>query len=133
MNEKRKKKVLIIDDDPAVIIGCQRLLEGSDLSNDVDLIIAEGLETAEELLSLHNDFDIIFWDLDLNGETSFDLCKTTRARFPDLLMVATGSDILGRKEQLDHGCNLEISKKRKVLVTIQTLLFSIPLDGAMVM
>jgi len=134
MNEKRKKKVLVVEDDLLVIILCRRLLEGSDLGNDVDLIVAESLEKAEDILSLHNDFDIIFWDLDLgNGETSLELTKATRARFPHLLMVATSANILRRKEQMDYGCNYEIESKREILMAIQALLFPISLDQALVM
>jgi CheY-like chemotaxis protein len=117
-------KVLIVED-LEVVVKLYKLL----LSNRAALYTVATVAEAELALSEHNDFALISWDYSLPDGNTLELIEATRARYPELPMLAVSSDPIHRGHQLYAGCDLYCVKE-DVPLFVDMLLYPVR-DGAM--
>ncbi|MGA2246330.1 MAG: response regulator transcription factor [Verrucomicrobiota bacterium] len=117
-----KTKVLIVEDDPHILLGLEEILVG------------EGYETAactrgDEALAAVSKFQptLIVLDVMLPGASGYDICKELRAKkvtTPILMLTAKGQEI-DKVIGLDLGADDYVTKPfgvRELLARIQALL-----------
>ncbi len=117
-----KTKILIVEDDPHILVGLEELLKG------------EGYETAscsrgDEAVAAVARFHpaLILLDVMLPGASGYDICKQLRARktsTPILMLTAKGQEI-DKVIGLDLGADDYVTKPfgvRELLARIQALL-----------
>src|SRR5579864_3411136 len=120
--EPMNAKVLIVEDDPHILLGLEEVLKG------------EGYETAscnrgDEALTAVTRFQpsLIVLDVMLPGASGYDICKQLRARkitTPILMLTAKGQEI-DKVIGLDLGAHDYVTKPfgvRELLARIQALL-----------
>jgi CheY-like chemotaxis protein len=93
-------KILVVEDTEETLDAYRVILRGL-----ARILIASTLEEAEDLLSQHNDFSLITWDFNLPDGNTLELIKATRARFPELPMLAASDNFISRGCQLKAGCD----------------------------
>jgi len=97
------KKILIVDDEPTILLTLSYALR----SKDVDVITASRLEPAEEALKKHT-FDLVIADIRMSGmlgEEGLELLTYIKRNWPGtkvIIMTAHGTDEI-RQDAYDRG------------------------------
>ena len=97
-NDKQGKKVLVVDDDPAV----RKLLGGYLGEHGYQVLLADSGTHMNEVLA-DNQVDLIILDLILPGEDGLDLARQLRKRSNVPIIMLTG-----RSEEIDRIIGLEV-------------------------
>ncbi len=93
MGESTANKILIVDDEPTILLALSRILTGPQTT----VTTSEDLEEAKELLSLHS-FDLVIADVRLSGipgREGLELLSHVKEMSPEtpvIIMTAFGSD-----------------------------------------
>ncbi|WP_181349759.1 response regulator transcription factor [Thalassobacillus sp. CUG 92003] len=84
------KRVLIVDDHPAVGEGTKTMLEQE---NDIQVEVIEESSRTEEMVE-HYNFNVLLLDLYMPGINGIELAKKLRKNYPDLtILIYTGFDL----------------------------------------
>lgn len=83
MEEERRERILVIDDEEGIREGCRRALEPEGYVVVTAATGPEGLRRLED----EGPFDLVLIDLVLPGMRGFDLLQTIRERDPDTICV----------------------------------------------
>ena len=99
--QSKRRKVLIVEDDPEVRLLTKMVLEESEL----DVIECESGEAALATMLLQGqNVSMIFTDIPLSGEMDgMDLAREVKMRWPHLIVVLTSGDPGERLAQLPAG------------------------------
>jgi len=86
---ENKKKLLVVDDDPAI---CEVISEG--LANDFEVVTTEDIDIAFRI-STQNQPDLILLDVNIKEENGIDLCARLRKnaltrKIPIVIMTGAG-------------------------------------------
>jgi len=117
-----KAKILIVEDDPNILLGLQELLN----SEGFDVVTCNRGDTAVEAVSTHKP-SLIVLDVMLPGKSGYDICKELRAQtvtVPVLMLTAKGQE-LDKVVGLNLGADDYLTKPfgvRELLARIQALL-----------
>lgn len=103
------RKILIADDEPAILFAFQKLLQ----EPGVGVVTAQTLEEAEALLKDHQ-FDAVITDLRLSGEKpqgGFDVLRSVKANHPEtkviLITAYDNSEVIKKAYELGASYYLE--------------------------
>jgi two-component system response regulator MprA len=96
------KRILLVDDEPAVLSGLRRALT----LEDYEVALAENGETALEVAAARR-IDLVVLDLMLPGLSGFTVCRKLRATAPSLpiLMLTARDTVPDRVAGLDSGAD----------------------------
>ena len=117
-----KTKILIVEDDPHILLGLEEVLK----SEDYDVASCNRGDTALEAVAKHQPALIVL-DVMLPGLSGYDICKQLRTRkfsAPILMLTAKGQEI-DKVIGLDLGADDYVTKPfgvRELLARIQALL-----------
>lgn len=117
-----KQKILIIEDDPHILLGLEEVLK----SEDFEVAVCNRGDRAIELFDQHRPA-LVLLDVMLPGLSGYDICKQLRARkvtTPILMLTAKGQEI-DKVVGLDLGADDYVTKPfgvRELLARIQALL-----------
>ena len=117
-----KTKILIIEDDPHILLGLEEILK----SEDFDVAVCNRGDHAIEACHRHRP-SLILLDVMLPGMSGYDICKQLRARkiaTPILMLTAKGQEI-DKVVGLDLGADDYVTKPfgvRELLARIHALL-----------
>jgi DNA-binding response OmpR family regulator len=117
-----KTKILIIEDDPHILLGLEEVLR----SEDFEVAVCNRGDQAIEAYSKHHPA-LILLDVMLPGLSGYDVCKQLRAKkvaIPILMLTAKGQEI-DKVVGLDLGADDYVTKPfgvRELLARIQALL-----------
>src|SRR5256714_8994228 len=117
-----KTKILIIEDDPHILLGLEEILKGEDY----DVAVCNRGDKAVEAAAKHQPALIVL-DVMLPGLSGFDVCKQLRAKkisTPILMLTAKGQE-MDKVIGLDLGADDYMTKPfgvRELLARIHALL-----------
>jgi DNA-binding response OmpR family regulator len=117
-----KTKILIIEDDPHILLGLEEILK----SEAFDVAVCNRGDQAIEAFNKHHPA-LILLDVMLPGLSGYDICKQLRAKkiaIPILMLTAKGQEI-DKVVGLDLGADDYVTKPfgvRELLARIQALL-----------
>jgi DNA-binding response OmpR family regulator len=117
-----KTKILIVEDDPHILLGLEEVLK----SEDYDVASCNRGDTALDAVAKHQP-SLIVLDVMLPGLSGYDICKQLRAKkfaAPILMLTAKGQEI-DKVIGLDLGADDYVTKPfgvRELLARIQALL-----------
>ena len=117
-----KTKLLIVEDDPHIVLGLEEVLKGEGF----DVAICNRGDTALEAVGRHRP-SLIILDVMLPGLSGYDICRQLRTRkvaTPILMLTAKGQEI-DKVVGLDLGADDYITKPfgvRELLARIHALL-----------
>lgn len=117
-----KTKILIIEDDPHILLGLQEILR----SEDFEVAACQRGDQALAAFSRHQP-DLLLLDVMLPGLSGYEVCKQLRAKgvkIPILMLTAKGQEI-DKVVGLDLGADDYVTKPfgvRELLARIQALL-----------
>jgi len=117
-----KTKILIIEDDPHILLGLEELLK----SENFDVAVCNRGDRAIEAFNQHHPALVVL-DVMLPGLSGYDICKQLRAKkitTPILMLTAKGQEI-DKVVGLDLGADDYVTKPfgvRELLARIQALL-----------
>jgi len=117
-----KTKLLIVEDDPHIVLGLEEVLKGEGF----DVAICNRGDTALDAVGRHRP-SLILLDVMLPGLSGYDICRQLRARkvaTPILMLTAKGQEI-DKVVGLDLGADDYITKPfgvRELLARIHALL-----------
>ncbi len=112
-------KVLIIDDNPGILLFLEEILQLEGFEVGTALNGSEALESISRIK-----FDLIICDIDLPGETGFEIVGGIRRELgyenTPILMLSAYSDLSNRLKSLNSGANYFLSKPfaNEELITI---------------
>lgn len=117
-----KKKVLLIEDDPAIVQAVSLTLDELEFVVEHFANGREGLESA-----IDNDFDLMIVDLILPEINGYDICRQVRVKRPllPILMLTARNDELDVVLGLEHGADDYLTKPfrvRELLARVRALL-----------
>src|ERR1022692_2921257 len=124
-----KTKILIVEDDPHILLGLEEVLK----SEDYDVASCNRGDEALDAISKHRPALIVL-DVMLPGASGYDICKRLRSKkFPGLILMLTakGQEI-DKVVGLDLGADDYMTKPfgvRELLARIQALLRRAPKTG----
>ena len=124
-----KTKILIIEDDPHILLGLEEVLK----SDGFEVAVCNRGDQAVEAVSRHHP-ELIVLDVMLPGLSGYDVCKQLRGRrlaTPILMLTAKGQEI-DKVVGLDLGADDYVSKPfgvRELLARIHALLRRIQPNG----
>ncbi len=87
-------KVLVIDDDPIVVLSCKRILEVEGHT----VIAVDNADEGEALLK-KDSFDILITDIMMPGRDGFDMIAQAKSICPDLPVVMMTGFLTAETEQ----------------------------------
>jgi two-component system, OmpR family, alkaline phosphatase synthesis response regulator PhoP len=117
-----KTKILIVEDDPHILLGLEEILKGEDY----EVIVCNRGDKAIDAASRHQP-SLIVLDVMLPGLSGFDVCKQLRARkisVPILMLTAKGQE-MDKVIGLDLGADDYVTKPfgvRELVARINALL-----------
>ena len=117
-----KTKILVVEDDPHILLGLQEVLK----SDGFDVAVCNRGDQAQEALAQHQPALIVL-DVMLPGLSGYDVCKQVRAKkvaTPILMLTAKGQE-LDKVVGLDLGADDYVTKPfgvRELLARIHALL-----------
>jgi len=117
-----KTKILIVEDDPHILLGLEEILKGEDF----EVVICNRGDKAMEAVTRHNPVLIVL-DVMLPGASGYDVCKQLRAKkvgTPILMLTAKGQE-MDKVIGLDLGADDYVTKPfgvRELVARIQALL-----------
>lgn len=117
-----KTKILIVEDDPHILLGLEEILKGEDF----DVAVCNRGDQAMTAVEKHSPVLIVL-DVMLPGLSGYDICKQVRARkltTPILMLTAKGQEI-DKVVGLDLGADDYVTKPfgvRELLARIHALL-----------
>ena len=117
-----KTKILIVEDDPHILLGLQEVLQ----SDGFDVAVSSRGDQALEAFAKHQP-GLLLLDVMLPGLSGYDICKQLRARkatTPILMLTAKGQE-LDKVVGLDLGADDYVTKPfgvRELLARIHALL-----------
>src|SRR5215470_9837753 len=117
-----KTKVLIVEDDPHILLGLQEVLQ----SDGFEVAVCNRGDQAIEAFAKHHPVLVVL-DVMLPGLSGYDVCKQLRAKkvaTPILMLTAKGQE-LDKVVGLDLGADDYVTKPfgvRELLARIQALL-----------
>jgi len=119
-----KTKILVIEDDPAILQGLEELLK---FENYDVIISADGKIGVEKAIKKHP--DLILLDINLPSMSGFEVCKRLRERnfVNPVIMITSRDDQLDKIVGLELGANDYITKpfdSRELLARIRSNLSS---------
>jgi len=80
-------RILIVDDDPVVMVSCLRILA----AEGIDARIAENAASAESMLAAGDVFSLMITDIKMPKEDGFALIARVKVRHPDMpILIMTG-------------------------------------------
>jgi DNA-binding response OmpR family regulator len=121
-----KTKILIVEDDPHILLGLEEILK----SEDFEVAVCNRGDQAIEACHKHHPA-LILLDVMLPGLSGYDICKQLRAKkiaIPILMLTAKGQEI-DKVVGLDLGADDYVTKPfgvRELLARIQALLRRAP-------
>ena len=124
-----KTKILIIEDDPHILLGLEEVLK----SDGFEVAVCNRGDQAVEAVSRHHP-ELIVLDVMLPGLSGYDVCKQLRGRrlaTPILMLTAKGQEI-DKVVGLDLGADDYVTKPfgvRELLARIHALLRRIQPNG----
>ena len=106
---RTRRKVLIVDDEEAIVLGLLRILYQD--NERYDVLVAANAETAQKILT-ENDVDVMVTDVRLPGKSGIDLLCWAASESPiTRVIMITAYDVADlRDKAYKHGC-LEIVQK----------------------
>jgi len=117
-----KTKILIIEDDPHILLGLEEILK----SEDFDVAVCNRGDHAIEAINKHHPA-LILLDVMLPGLSGYDICKQLRSQkiaIPILMLTAKGQE-MDKVVGLELGADDYVTKPfgvRELLARIQALL-----------
>src|SRR5688572_33482507 len=117
-----KTKILIVEDDPHILLGLEEILKGEDF----DVIVCGRGDKAIDAVSKHQPALIVL-DVMLPGLSGYDICKQLRAKkltTPVLMLTAKGQE-MDKVIGLDLGADDYVTKPfgvRELVARINALL-----------
>jgi DNA-binding response OmpR family regulator len=117
-----KTKILIVEDDPHILLGLEEVLKGEGF----DIAVCNRGDTALDAIGRHRP-SLILLDVMLPGLSGYDICRELRARkaaTPILMLTAKGQEI-DKVVGLDLGADDYLTKPfgvRELLARIHALL-----------
>jgi DNA-binding response OmpR family regulator len=134
MNDSMKIKILIVEDDPHILLGLEEVLK----SEGFDVAVCEKGNRAIEMAGKHQPA-LILLDVMLPGQSGYEICRQLRAKkvtTPILMLTAKGQEI-DKVVGLDLGADDYVTKPfgvRELLARIHALLrrsqLAEPVSGA---
>src|ERR1035437_6826012 len=127
-----KTKVLIVEDDPHILLGLEEVLK----SDGFDVAVCNRGDQAIDAVKKHRPALIVL-DVMLPGLSGYDICKQLRAKkvaVPILMLTAKGQEI-DKVVGLDLGADDYVTKPfgvRELLARIQALLRRVGTAGGKV-
>jgi DNA-binding response OmpR family regulator len=117
-----KTKILVVEDDPHILLGLQEVLK----SDGLDVAVCNRGDQALEAIAQHQPALIVL-DVMLPGLSGYDVCKQVRARklATPILMLTAKSQELDKVVGLDLGADDYVTKPfgvRELLARIHALL-----------
>jgi excisionase family DNA binding protein len=103
------KKILIVDDDAAIVGYIDKIIKGADVKYETDFAL-NGFEAGDKLNMFNPDTVIL--DVYLQGVNGFDVCVMIKERHPHVKVIAiSGNDIdQTKKKILEAGADVFLSK-----------------------
>jgi len=117
-----KTKILIVEDDPHILLGLEEVLK----SEDYEVVSCHRGDQAQDAVAKHRP-GLVVLDVMLPGLSGYDICKQLRAKkitVPILMLTAKGQEI-DKVVGLDLGADDYVTKPfgvRELLARIQALL-----------
>ncbi|SHJ81316.1 Response regulator receiver domain-containing protein [Desulfatibacillum alkenivorans DSM 16219] len=95
-------KILIVDDDPIIILSCRRILE----AEGHELRVANTVDEGESFL-VEESFDLMITDIKMPGADGFEMIRRAGKARPEMpVLVMTGYLM---QETLDEGASLGVT------------------------
>src|SRR5690242_11293462 len=122
MAKQMKAKILIVEDDPHILLGLEEVLK----SDGFEVTVCNRGDKAMEAITRHRP-DLLVLDVMLPGLSGYDICKLLRAKkitTPILMLTAKGQEI-DKVVGLDLGADDYVTKPfgvRELLARINALL-----------
>ena len=122
MTSDKKEKILIVEDDPHILLGLEEVLK----SEGFDVAVCSRGDQALDAVSKHHPALLVL-DVMLPGLSGYDVCKQLRANkatLPILMLTAKGQEI-DKVVGLDLGADDYVTKPfgvRELLARIHALL-----------
>src|SRR5438874_11655588 len=117
-----KRKILIVEDDPHILLGLEEILKGDDFA----VAVCNRGDKALSAAAQHQP-DLIILDVMLPGLSGFEICKQLRAKHiatPVLMLTAKGQE-MDKVIGLDLGADDYVTKPfgvRELMARINALL-----------
>src|SRR5258706_5667079 len=117
-----KNKILIVEDDPHILLGLEEVLK----SDGFEVAVCNRGDQAVDAVAKHRP-SLILLDVMLPGKSGYDICRELRAKkvaTPILMLTAKGQEI-DKVVGLDLGADDYVTKPfgvRELLARIQALL-----------
>jgi len=90
-----KKRVMVVDDEQAILHACQRMLE----LHNYEVKTASGVNSAKKILG-HKNFELIISDICLKGEFGIDLLRHVKKTYPGIgVIMMTGTPDAASEEE----------------------------------
>lgn len=104
---KRTARILIVDDEPAIV----RVLQRSLLARKYEVLTSHDGEQALQLAEQHHP-DLILLDINLPGLSGIDICKRLRAQsqLPSIIVISVHNKEREKVKMLDAGADDYIAK-----------------------
>ena len=121
-----KTKILIVEDDPHILLGLEEILRGEGH----DVAVCPRGDKALEAVARHRPALIVL-DVMLPGLSGYDVCRQLRAKkiaTPILMLTAKGQE-MDKVIGLDHGADDYVTKPfgvRELVARLQALLRRVP-------
>ena len=124
-----KTKILIVEDDPHILLGLEEILK----SESFEVAVCNRGDRAMEACHKHQP-DLIVLDVMLPGLSGYDICKQLRAKkaVVPILMLTAKSQEIDKVVGLDSGADDYVTKPfgvRELLARIHALLRRAPKSG----
>ena len=125
-----KTKILIVEDDPHILLGLEEILRGEGH----DVAVCHRGDKALEAVARHRPALIVL-DVMLPGLSGYDVCRQLRAKkiaTPILMLTAKGQE-MDKVIGLDHGADDYVTKPfgvRELVARLQALLRRVPVSAA---
>ena len=122
MTHTMKTRILIVEDDPHILLGLEAILK----SEDFDVMVCDRGDKAVEAITKQRP-DLVVLDVMLPGASGYDICKQLRAknsRVPIVMLTAKGQE-MDKVIGLDCGADDYVTKPfgvRELLARIHALL-----------
>lgn len=115
VNQARKKKIVLVDDDPAVLKIYKSAL--ARLGFDVLATMSDGLEIVETIGAMKEKPEVIILDERMPRMSGIDACKKIRSSHPEISVVFVSADSAAERGALAAGASRFLTKP----VSISTL------------